>query len=107
MGNSFAFEYELEDELRKVVDKLWVKHQVTGELNIIKLPDGKWHLEVHSEHDIRDSIINSFPGKRVKTRSISTSRIKSTDPDSDESDLLNHTDIEKSSDENDDDNDEE
>ncbi len=69
---SFALEFDDEATLRKAVDKLWEKHEISGELEIRPLESGKWRLQVHSEKQLRDSTIDSLGGKRVKVRSAVT-----------------------------------
>lgn len=69
---SFALEFADEPTMRKAVEKLWDKHEISGELEIRPLDDGKWRLQVHSEKQIRDATIESLGGTRVKVRSAVT-----------------------------------
>lgn len=72
MITSFALEFADEKTLRKAVDKLWDKHEISGELEIQPLDEGKWRLQVHSEKQVRESTIESLGGTRVKARSAVT-----------------------------------
>lgn len=70
MIHSFALEIETRKELDHAIKHLWEKLGVTGELEASPLEDGRWLLTVHSEKPVRDSTIDSLPGKRVKAKSI-------------------------------------
>lgn len=72
MITSFALEFPDEPTMRKAVDKLWGKHEISGELEIRPLDEGRWRLQVHSEKQIRESTIESLGGIRVKARSAVT-----------------------------------
>lgn len=72
MIQSFGFEFESEEEMLSVADKLWKKHGVTGEMEMYPVKEGKWRLNVHSEKQVRDSTLEKLPGKPVTVSSLST-----------------------------------
>lgn len=60
------FEFDTEEELREVVDRLWEGMGVTGEISI--RPVGKkWRLDVVSEKDLRDSTLEKFREYRIES----------------------------------------
>lgn len=66
---SFALEFETRAEMEKVVRQLQKRHEVSGELEMLPLGDGRWKLTVFSEKPIRESTLESLPGKRVSVHS--------------------------------------
>ena len=66
---SFALEFETRAEMEKVVRQLRKRHEITGELELLPLGDGRWKLTVFSEKPLRESTLESLPGKRVSVRS--------------------------------------
>lgn len=58
--------------MRQAADKLWKERDITGEIGIEPLEDGRWRLDVHSEKTIRESTIDALGGRRVKVRSAVT-----------------------------------
>lgn len=69
---SFALEFDDEESMRRAAKKLWEKHEITGELDMTSLGDGRWRLDVHSEKNVRDVTIEALGGTRVKARSAVT-----------------------------------
>jgi len=63
---SFALEFDSKKEMNKAAKKLWKKHDITGEMEIVRLDEGRWRLNVHSEKNLRDSTISKLAGKRVE-----------------------------------------
>lgn len=66
---SFALEFESRAEMEKVVERLQKRHEVSGELEMLPLGEGRWRLTVFSEKPLRESSLESLPGKRVSARS--------------------------------------
>jgi hypothetical protein len=65
---AIAFEFETEEEMHKVAELLWKKHGVTGELEMYPASSGRFRLHVHSEKQIRDSVLEKLPGKRIQAK---------------------------------------
>lgn len=65
---SIAFEFETEKDMHFVADQLWKKHGVTGELEMYPTSNGRYRLHVHSEKQIRDSVLEKLPGKKVQVK---------------------------------------
>ncbi|MFZ5814563.1 MAG: hypothetical protein ACOY93_04610 [Bacillota bacterium] len=61
-----VFEFPTEKEMRETVHKLWETHNVSGEMQIRPLKDGKWRVEVYSEKELRDSTLEKFAAYRVE-----------------------------------------
>ncbi|MDF2631045.1 MAG: hypothetical protein K0R39_4876 [Symbiobacteriaceae bacterium] len=61
-----SFEFENEKEMRETVKKLWDTHNVSGELSIRPIANGRWRVEVTSEKDLRDSTLEKFAQYRVE-----------------------------------------
>lgn len=83
MIQSFALEFDNEQEMLKIADKLWNHHNVTGEIEMLPLSDGRWRINVHSEKQLRDSTLEKLEGKRVQARSILSDMKKETLDESD------------------------
>jgi len=66
---AFALEFDSRAEAEKVVRQLQKRHEVSGELELLPLGDGRWKLTVFSEKPLRESTLESLPGKRVSARS--------------------------------------
>lgn len=65
---SIAFEFETEEEMKNVAEQLWKKHGVTGELEMYPTSNGRYRLNIHSEKQIRDSVLDKLPGKKVPVK---------------------------------------
>lgn len=65
---SFALDFNSRDEMEQVANKLWKQHKITGEMEMIPLPGGRWRLSVHSEKQLRSSTIEALPGKRTSSK---------------------------------------
>ncbi|NLL43115.1 MAG: hypothetical protein GX251_07230 [Firmicutes bacterium] len=65
---SIAFEFETEEEMQSVADQLWKKHGVTGEFEMFSANEGRFRLQIHSEKQIRASILEKLPGKVVQVK---------------------------------------
>lgn len=63
---TFAFEFDSEQEMRDTVKRLWDDTGVTGELAIRPLGDGRWRLEVTPEKEIRANILEKLSAYRVE-----------------------------------------
>jgi hypothetical protein len=66
---SFALEFEDEKTMRAAVKKLWDGLKITGEIEVNRLSDGRWRIDVHAESTVRESTIEALGGTRVKARS--------------------------------------
>lgn len=62
--HSFAFEFENEADVRETAKKLVEDLDVTGEINIKPLGDGRWRMEVSSERELRESTLEKLKGYR-------------------------------------------
>ncbi|NLN17448.1 MAG: hypothetical protein GX182_09075 [Firmicutes bacterium] len=65
---SFVLDFNSREEMDQVANKLWKQHKITGEMEMIPLPGGKWRLSVHSEKQLRQSTIDALPGKRITSK---------------------------------------
>lgn len=65
---SFALEFQDEKEMRAVAQRLWNRHKITGEMEMMPIGDGRWRLSVHSEKQLRQSTIDKLPGKPVAVK---------------------------------------
>lgn len=70
MITSFALEFESKEDLEKVFKELWIRKELTGEIEKLPLKDGRWRLNVHSEKQVRQSTIDGLLGKQVKVRPV-------------------------------------
>jgi len=66
---SFALEFEDEKTMRAAVKKLWDGLKITGEIEVNRLSDGRWPIDVHAESTVRESTNEAWGGTRVKARS--------------------------------------
>lgn len=65
---SIALEFETEAEMQSVAELLWKKHGVTGELEMYPTSTGRYRLQIHSEKQIRDNVLEKLPGKKVQAK---------------------------------------
>ncbi len=65
---TIAYEFETEEEMRLVADQLWNKHGITGEFEMYQSPNGKFRLQIYSEKQIRDGVLEKIPGKAVQVK---------------------------------------
>ena len=98
MIQSFALEFNTEEEMLQTGDKLWNRHNVTGELEMLPLANGKWKLIVHSEKQLREATLEKLAGKRVQIKT-SSGKVKDVAEEDDDDD----NDIDESNGDNDDD----
>jgi hypothetical protein len=63
---SMSFEFDNEKDMRDTVKKLWDVHNVSGELSVRPLGNGRWRVEVLSEKELRDSTLEKFAQFRVE-----------------------------------------
>lgn len=78
MIQSFGLEFDTEEEMLETAKKLWNVHKVTGEMEMVALPNGKWRLNIHSEKQLRDSTLEKLNGRLV------TVKMDTVDPGVDE-----------------------
>ncbi|MGE5673807.1 MAG: hypothetical protein ACM3XM_07960 [Mycobacterium leprae] len=60
------FEFETEKELRDTVKKLWDGLNVSGEMVVRPMANGRWRLEVIAEKELRDSTLEKFSSFRIQ-----------------------------------------
>lgn len=65
---SIGFEFETEEQMLATAEKLWKKHGITGELEMYPTSNQKYRLNIHSEKQIRESILDQIPGKRMQAK---------------------------------------
>lgn len=65
---SIAFEFETEQEMQQVAKHLWEKQGITGELEMYPTSSGRYRLVICSEKQIRDSVLEKLPGKRIQAK---------------------------------------
>ena len=61
-----AFEFDNEEEMRATVKKLWDHHNVSGEMSIRPIANGKWRVDVTAEKELRDSSLEKLEKYRVE-----------------------------------------
>lgn len=66
MQQQITFEFESEKELRETVKKFWDGLNVSGELAVRPLGNGRWRLEIMAEKDLRESTLEKFAQYRVE-----------------------------------------
>lgn len=64
---SIAFEFETEKEMLQVANQLWKKHGITGEQEMYQ-SGGRYRLHIYSEKQIKESILEKIPGKKIQSR---------------------------------------
>lgn len=60
-----VLEFDDQKKLEAAVNKLRRGLEVTGELGIKPLEDGRWRLTINSEKNLRESTIERLGGRRV------------------------------------------
>ncbi len=65
---SIGFEFETEADMLKTAKKLWTKHGISGELEMVATANKKFRLNIYSEKNIRESVLNQIPGKRTQAK---------------------------------------
>ena len=78
--NTIALEFETEQEMQEVADKLWNKHGITGEFAMFQTPSGTFRLHIYSEKAIKDSLLEKLPGKRVQMKGSFGSAVRTEVP---------------------------
>lgn len=63
---SLAFEFDSEKDMREIVKKLWDHHNVSGEMAIRPLANGRWRLDITAEKEVRDSTLEKLAQYRVE-----------------------------------------
>lgn len=74
---SLALEFETEEQMQETADRLWNKHGITGEFEMYQTSSGRYRLHIYSEKQIRDSLLEKLPGKRVQIKGSFGSAIRS------------------------------
>ena len=65
---SIAYEFETEQDMQLVADQLWNKHGITGEFEMYQSPNGKCRLQIYSEKQVKESVLEKLPGKAVQVK---------------------------------------
>ena len=94
MIQSFGLEFDTEEEMLETAKKLWNVHKVTGEMEMVALPNGKWRLNIQSEKQLRDSTLEKLNGRLV------TVKMDTVDPGVDEEEEEMENELEDDSDDN-------
>jgi hypothetical protein len=63
--HSFALEFESESDLRETARRLLTVHRVTGEIGSRRLKDGRWRLDVLSEQELAEGLLDALKGRLV------------------------------------------
>lgn len=61
-----VYEFENEEIMREVIEKLWNQHGVTGEMSVRPSTGGRWRMEMMSEKDVRESTLEKYASYRVE-----------------------------------------
>ncbi|HWI60884.1 MAG TPA: hypothetical protein VNT75_03500 [Symbiobacteriaceae bacterium] len=61
-----SFEFDNEPTMRETVKKLWDVHNVSGELSIRPIANGRWRVDVISEKELRETTLEKFAQFRVE-----------------------------------------
>ena len=62
---TITLEFENEKEVRDEADRLWRKVGITGEMGIRPLGNGHWRLEVNSERELKQSVVEKLKGRVI------------------------------------------
>lgn len=62
---SVTFEFDTQAELVAAIEKLRMKHEVTGEFHVQPVAGRGWRLKLSSEKPLRESILERLSGRRV------------------------------------------
>lgn len=65
---SIALEFETEEQMQSVANQLWNKHGITGEFEMFQTSAGPFRLHIFSEKQIRESVIEKLPAKKVQIK---------------------------------------
>lgn len=65
---SIAFEFETRQEMEQVAKQLWDKQGITGELEMYPTSSGRYRLVICSEKQVRESVLEKLPGKRIQAK---------------------------------------
>ncbi|HLO04892.1 MAG TPA: hypothetical protein VK191_17425 [Symbiobacteriaceae bacterium] len=61
-----VFEFQDEQQMRTIVQRLWEGIGVSGELDVRPIKDGKWRCQIYSEKDLKESVLGQFAEFRVE-----------------------------------------
>lgn len=62
---NFSLEFDNEVEIRETTRRLLAVHGVTGEIGCHRLQNGRWRLDVMSERDLTEGLLDSLKGRKV------------------------------------------
>jgi hypothetical protein len=60
-----VWEFETRRELDEAVRHLWDRLDISGELSVQRLPEGRWRLELVSERNLRSATLEKVGGRLV------------------------------------------
>ena len=66
---SFSLEFDTETDIRETARRLLNVHGVTGEIGCHRLQSGRWRLDVVSERELKDGIVEALKGRRLSQAS--------------------------------------
>ncbi len=63
--DSIVLEYASEEAARADIDRIWAKDKVSGEVVLKKAGEGHWFLEITSEKDLTQAVLEKMKGRRL------------------------------------------
>jgi hypothetical protein len=62
---SFSLEFDTELDIRETTRRLLTVHGVTGEIGCHRLQNGRWRLDVMSERELQEGLVDSLKGRKT------------------------------------------
>ena len=62
---SFSLEFDSELDVRETTRRLLAVHGITGEIGCHRLQSGRWRLDVISERELKEGLLDALKGRRV------------------------------------------
>ncbi len=62
---SFTLEFDNELDIRDMTRRLLLVHGVTGEIGCHRLQNGRWRLDVMSERELAEGMLDSLKVRRL------------------------------------------
>ena len=63
---TITLEFENENDVREEAERLWKKIRITGEMGIRPIGNGLWRLQLNSERELKQSVVEKLRGKLVE-----------------------------------------
>lgn len=63
---TITLEFENEKDVREEAERLWRKVGITGEMGIRPVGNGHWRLELNSERELKQSVVERLKGKVIE-----------------------------------------